>query len=365
MSQSVLADNWSLQDVARLLVDGLPTDEADTLILTGSKHATASIPEAITAIEGLFDFLTDIVLRDQILVDKSFTYAWDENGTYSSLLHGQIVKPYEFLDYRDRFTDTRAAILERLLITDSLREAQAKNEESYALTRRSLDPWLGQVVWGGAGMLARASAFNIPYTPHPVRRRFFELAGVALPGSSATAHLTSFIEEQRGTIRNAMRGKDRLHSLQVSMDPIPVMVIAESGSLSDLIPVALQLRSKFAGLRNWLGTYQAALAKDQFASTKAQHKLLRSVGQHVAAELGSSWADRASLSVGISAIALSVESKPLNMALNRFGTRSTINRLIFQPNGREQLMKLLRFFDHENSKTGVAVARHFMEGGAS
>lgn len=361
MSQSVLADNWSLQDVEKLLTEGLPTDEAATLVLTGDRHGTASIPAAITAIEGLFDLLTDIVLRDQILVDKNFTYAWDENGTYSDLLQGQIVKPYGFLDYRDHFSDTRAVILDRLLITDSLREAQAKNEESYALTRRSHDPWLGQVVWGGAGMIARASAFNIPYTPHPVRRRFFELAGMALSASSATAHLTSFIEEQRSTIRNATRGQDRLHSLQISVDPIPVMVIAESSSLSDLMPTALQLRSNFAALRNWLGAYQMEFEKDDFPSVKAQHRLLKSVGQYVAAEVGTSWADRASLSTGLSAVDLSVEIKPLNLVLNKFGVRSTINRLIFQPNGREQLVKLLKLFDHESSRTGVAVSRHFME----
>lgn len=361
MSQSVLADNWSLQDVARLLTDGLPTDEAETLVLTAEGHEARAIPAAITALEGMFDLLTDIVLRDQILVDKSFTYAWDTNGTYADLLQGQIIKPYGFLDYRERFSDTRAAILERLLLTESLREAQAKNEESYSRTGRSDDPWLGQVVWGGAGMMARAGAFNIPYTPHPVRRRFFELAGMALPASSATAHLTSFVDEQRATVRNVMRGQDRLHSLQISLDPIPVMAIAESSSLADLIPTALQLRSRFAGLRNWLGAYQVELEKDDFTSVKAQHRLLKSVGQYVAAEIGTSWADRASLSAGLNAVDLSVEAKPLNHVLNKFGVRSTINRLIFQANGREQLTKLLKLFDHENSRTGVAVTRHFMD----
>lgn len=361
----MLADNWSLQDVSRLLVDGPPTDDAETLVLTKGRHGTAPIPAAVTAIEGLFDLLTDIVLRDQILIDRNFTYAWDEQGTYSALLRQHIVKPYAFLDYRDRFTDTRSVILDRLLVKSSLREAQAKNEESYALTRRSDDPWLGQVVWGGAGMLARASAFNIPYTPHPVRRRFFELAGMALSATSATAHLTSLIEEQRSIVRNAMRGRDRLHNLQVSLDPIPIMVIAESSSLSDLIPTALQLRSNFAGLRSWLGAYQVELEKDDFASVKRQHRLLKSVVQYVSAEIGVSWTDRATLSAGLSAVDLSLEFKPLNFALNRFGVRSTVNHLIFQPGGREHLNKLLRLFDHENSKTGVAVVRHFMESGAN
>lgn len=363
MSQSVLADNWTLQDVALLLTEGLPVDEAETLILIGEGHGTAPVPAAITAVEGLFDLLTDIVLRDQILVDKDFTYAWDENGIYTELLQCQVLKPYGFLDYRDRFTDTRAVILDRLLITTSLREAQAKNEEAYALTRRSHDPWLGQVVWGGAGMIARASAFNIPYAPHPVRRRFFELAGLALPATSATGHLTSFIEEQRATVRNSMRGKDRLHSLLISMDPIPLMVIAESRSLSDLIPTAMQLRSRFTGLRGWLGAYQVELDKDDFLAIKAQQRLLKSVGQYVAAEVGSSWVDRATLKAGLTAVDLSLETKPLNHLLNRFGVRSTINRLIFQPNGREHLTKLLKFFGHNTSKTGYTLTQHFLKPG--
>lgn len=269
MSQSVLADNWSLQDVAGLLTEGLPLDQAETLILAAVGHGTTPIPAAITAIEALFDLLMDIVLRDQILVDKKFTHAWDKNGTFTDLLQGQVVKSYGFLDHRDRISDTRAVILDRLLLTRSLREAQTRNEESYALIGRSQDPWLGQVVWGGAGMIARGSAFNIPYAPHPVRRRFFELAGIALSAASATGHVTSFIEEQRATVRNSMRGQDRLHSLQISMDPIPLMVIAESGSLSDLIPTALQIRSIFVGLRNWLGAYQIELDKDDFRAIKA------------------------------------------------------------------------------------------------
>lgn len=365
MSQSVLADNWSLQDVAILLNKGLPTEEAQTLVLTGDSHGTATLPEAITALEGLFDFLTDIVLRDQILVDKSFTYAWDSHGTYADLLQSQIIKPYGFLDYRDRFSETSAEILDRLLLTQSLREAQARNEESYSRIGQASDPWLGQVVWGGAGMLARASAFKIPYTPHPVRRRFFEIAGMTLPATSATANVTSFVDEHRAVVRTATRGRDRLHSLQIDIDPIPVMIIAECRHLSDLIPTALQLRSRFTGLRDWLGAYQVELEKDDFASVKAQHRLLKSVSQYVSAEIGNSWADHATLSAGLNAIDLSVETKPLNYVLNKFGVRSTINRLIFQANGREQLSKLLRLFDHEHSKTGVSVTRHFMAAGSS
>lgn len=359
MSQSVIADNWSLQDLSCLLQEGLPTDNAQALVLSGNGHRTTSLPSAIIALEGLFDLLTNIVLRDQILVDKAFTNTWDEDS-YSDLLQGQIVKPVSFLDHEDRFSDTRAVIVERFLLTDSLREAHQRNVESYARTGQSHDPWLGQVVWGGAGMLARASTFNMPYSPHPVRRRFFELVGMALPATSAAANLTSFIDEQRATVRNAMRGQDRLHSLQLSIDPIPVMVIAESRSLSDLIPTALQLRSSFTGLRDWLGAYQIELDKDDFSAVKAQQQLLQSVNQFVTAQVGTSWADRATLSAGLNAVDLSVATEPINFMRNKFGVRSTINRLIFQPNGSAQLNKLLRLFGHENSRTGVAVMQHFM-----
>lgn len=359
MSQSVIADNWSLQDLSLLLREGLPTDDAETLVLSADGHGTTSLPSAIIALEGLFDLLTNIVLRDQILVDKAFTYTWDEES-YSDLLQGQIVKPVSFLDHEDLFSETRAVIVERFLLTNSLREAHKRNVERYARTGQSHDPWLGQVIWGGAGMLARASTFNMPYSPHPVRRRFFELVGMALPASSATANLTSLIDETRATVRNAMRGHDRLHSLQLSMDPIPVMVIAESVSLSDLIPTALQLRSSFAGLRDWLGAYQIELGKDDFRAVKAQQQLLKSVNQYVTAEVGTSWADRATLSAGLNAVDLTVAMKPLNFIRNKFGVRSTINRLIFQPNGRAQLAKLLKLFGHETSGTGVAVTQHFM-----
>ncbi len=117
--------------------------------------------------------------------------------------------------------------------------------------------------------------------------------------------------------------------------------------------------------REWLGSYQVALSSDSFDSIQAQHRLLKSVRRHVAAKIGSSWTDRATLSTSLSAIDMKMEMKPLNYVANKFGVRSTVNRLIFQPNGREQLTKLLKLFDHQHSTAGAAVVHHFLKQEAS
>lgn len=360
MGQSVLADNWSLQDIAQLLDKGIPDDTSSYLRApVDAPHHELPVASGVIALEALFDFLTDIVLRDQIIVDQAFSYVWNRSQIFSQLEERHVLKQYPFLPKEEQLAGPRAEILKRLLVSESLKQAQRENEQSYAQSGQSVHGYLGSVLWGGAGMLARATVFEVPYSPHPIRRDFMRNSGVGLPSNSAVANITSVIREERAVVRHATRGGDALHNLQLEIDPIPVMVIAEAGSASDLIPVAFQLRNEFRSLRDWLGEYQNALLSDSFASVKAQHDLLRSVRQHVRAKISGSWLDRASLTTGMTSVNLSVESRPINWVFNRFGVRSVLNDLIFRPGGRPQLAKLLGFFGHSDSALGAEIVRHF------
>ena len=80
MSQSVISDNWSLQDIARLFTSGL--DESDTSYLIieriNDRYGYEPVSHAGVSSESLFDFLTDIILRDQIIVDEQFINTWKD-----------------------------------------------------------------------------------------------------------------------------------------------------------------------------------------------------------------------------------------------------------------------------------------------
>lgn len=360
MGQSVLADNWSLQDIAQLLDNGIPDGTSSYLRAPNdAPHHELPVASGIVALEALFDLLTDIVLRDQIIIDQAFAYVWNGSQVFSQLEQRHVLKQHPFLPKEEQIAGPRTEILKRLLVSESLKQAHLENEQSFARSGSSVHGYLGSVVWGGAGMLARATVFEVPYSPHPIRRDFMRNSGIGLPSDSAVANITAVVREERAVVRRATRGGDALHNLQLEIDPIPVMVISEAGSASELISVAFQLRDEFRGLRDWLGEYQNALLSDSFASVKAQHDLLRSVQQHVRARTSGSWLDRASLTTGITSVSLAVESRPINWVLNRFGVRSVLNDLIFRPGGRPQLAKLLGFFSHSDSALGAEIVRHF------
>lgn len=104
MSQSVISDNWSLQNIAELLTSGI--DESESHYITIDKESDSYSYEAsmsaIINTEALFDFITDIILRDQILVEEKFVNAWNwEGNPFQEALSQGVRRPYPFLvDYK-------------------------------------------------------------------------------------------------------------------------------------------------------------------------------------------------------------------------------------------------------------------------
>lgn len=66
MAQGVVADNWSLQDITTLFTEGLERDRANEIVLNDGQHSYSPVSSAIIQTEALFDFITDLILRDEI-----------------------------------------------------------------------------------------------------------------------------------------------------------------------------------------------------------------------------------------------------------------------------------------------------------
>lgn len=60
MSQSVISDNWSLQNVSELLTNGIDSDIGHVITpnTETDSHGYEEIPSAVIAIEALFDLIT-------------------------------------------------------------------------------------------------------------------------------------------------------------------------------------------------------------------------------------------------------------------------------------------------------------------
>lgn len=176
MNQDAITDNWSLQVIAELFKRGLPAKTTHTLDpdFSTDSFVYTDISYAAIAIETLFDFLVDLVLRNQLIVDERYTVSWQMyQGPLQMVSDQKIIKPYPFLNKPVEIDDLRLEFIERLCVTSGLRSVQRENELSWDRRIKSTSQYFSQILWGGASMLARSFAYEKSYTPYPIRKRFF------------------------------------------------------------------------------------------------------------------------------------------------------------------------------------------------
>lgn len=95
-----MSDNWSLENIAELMSDGLSDGTYPTFIIDEGKNCYHKIPisKGIIQIETLFDFITDIVLRDQLVFDENFSYELQHNSKlFGDLKKAGVLTAFNFL----------------------------------------------------------------------------------------------------------------------------------------------------------------------------------------------------------------------------------------------------------------------------
>lgn len=361
MSSGVIVDNWSLQDISSLLHFGMDDDVTHLIEpnVEQGTHEYKEISAAIIQTEALFDFLTDLILRDQLLVEEQHVDAWKKEGSPLEVAdQAGVIRSYPFRG-NFKLDGPRNELVERLCVTESLRSEHEKNMEGWRLYRKTPNQYLSQILWGGAGMLARSFVTEQAYTPHPVRRMFFQKSGVVLRSEDSLVRLKSKIKEKRAAVYKAMNGGDEFYSLYVNMAPLPIQVIQESSTYASLITTALQLRDEYQELRNWLGCYQAAINNDDFSEVAKYQGILQSISKYVDSKIGIVNANAPTFTAGIGVLKMAIKGDPVNAIKNQFGVRSMVNKLILSKSGSADLKKYLGFFDQKKSAVGLKVIEHF------
>lgn len=362
MSQSVISDNWSLQNISELLLNGIDSDVTHFITPNSEtdSHQYEQVPSAVVAIEAMFDLITDVILRDQILVDKKFASAWlNKNGPLNKLAEQSVVRAFPFLGDPELLVGPRDEFVSRLCLTSSLKKEHQENVNGWAVNKQTPNPYLSQTIWGGAGMLARAFVYEKGYTPHPVRRRLLQKAGIALSDTDSVIRTCNTIQEKRASIRVQQSSNHELYSLQVNMEPLPIKVIREARSPADIMTVALLIREEYAELREWLGQYQNSISNGDYKEIQKHQKILGSISKYVDSTMGKTSHDATEFTAGIDIFNMTIKASPINTLQNKFGVRAMINKLILGPSGSAELRKLLRFFDHHNTSVGMRVLEHF------
>lgn len=360
MAQGIVADNWSLQDIASLFVDGLDSGNSDEIVIRNNEHIYQPVASAGIQTEALFDLLTDIILRDEIIVEEKFTTAWERHESpLQSLKKLGILRDYPFLNDPQKLVTPRDAIISRLCVTESLKNDHQENVETWSRNHQTPHALLSATLWGGAGMLARSFVYDRSYTPHPLRRKLFLNSNFLLPATDAVHRLNSLINEKRLSVSKRIYGSDALYSMFVNLPPIPIRVIQESGSSSDIIKCALQVRDEFKELREWLSSFQNALFTDNHKSVAEHSNVLESVAKNIDERLGIYTTNQFGLSAGLGILRININSDLINQTRNRFGVRATLNKLILDKSGREALKKYASFFGERDTSVGVNLEHYF------
>lgn len=350
-SFDLLVDNWLLQDVADVLRGGLSVGEARLWTPGGSTSTSA----AVLQVEGLAHLLGALVMYDRLTLDEEFVGAWTARPLPAlvSLKESGIVQPVGFSEAPE-LSALRATYIDRICVTEQLRAVQAENERAWAETGKVVHSVASQVIWGGAGYLARAELHGLPYQGHPARMTLLS-HGVFPPepaGSGATRELLEWLDSRRSMART--HGASHAVGAQVVLPPFLCEVVAEASSADDLIPVALQLRAHYRPLRRWLSTFERALyAGDPLVA--ARHRR----------DLEDAWSDaRRALQGG------SVDSRTLTRprraactSPGRPAARTLLQKLVLAQSGVARLDELLRMLgmtpSAQRAVTRSALARRW------
>lgn len=362
MSQSIISDNWALQDISELLVNGMDDSEGNYVAIdrANDSYEYTNTPRAVIQTEALFDFITDIILRDQILVEEQYTSVWDQYGSpLDSALDEGIIRPYPFMVDKEKLIEPTTEFTDRLCVTSTLKSDHEENSIGWAENQHVPHGYLSQTLWGGAGMLARGFIYEKGYTPHPVRKRLFIDAGIYMPGEDAVSQLSNVITEKRAKLFSVNLKQDELHSLTINMLPLPIKVIQESNSIKDLITVALQLREEYQELRNWLGCYQQALNDGSYNDIAKFQNILHSISQYVDSKMGIVDSNAPTFTVNLDVLKVVFKGDPINVIQNQFGVRSMINNLIVSRSGNSDLKKYLNLFGQKDTTIGLKVLERF------
>lgn len=361
MSHQHLLDNWTLQSAGELICNGLNGETCHELRFStdGTDFAYTEAPYDVARFEALCQVLHQVVFADVLFVDDGYVDSWTEFAPLLKLREQQILITKPFSALEEHWAPRREAMVEELCFCPAVRNRHQENVAGYAATGESPDQFLAQLVWGGAGMLARAEYFRLFYVPHPSRERLFAHARFLRGPEPAQVQLQSFVQSQRLRIHEQADGSGFFARL--NLPAVAVEIINEAADLSDLLQVALQMRSQYKRLRTWLAEFQRALDAEDIPEVLSRKKLLQSVSRNVDSLIALSPAGDTTVQVGVSLLKVGMKvGAPLNSLLNRGGIRAQINRLVIAPPGRGSIRKLLKLLGEEHTQRGINLEREFL-----
>lgn len=361
MGSSLLIDNWLLQDIGDCLTHGLNEGTSSEIVIgqLEDNHSIREVTSAGVQLEGLLGLLADIVFRDSIVVDAGFTDTWEQyQDAFAVLLQPGLLRALPFLAHDNGLTAARQFMLDRLCITSTLREAQKRNEVSWAAGRGAEDSYMSIVIWGTAGMLGRSHVCEAPYSGHPLRKKVIEQSIFAKPSRDVVSETLEWLAEERLQVFQIEAKHGSQTTATIVLPPVVVEIIEEAKDVHELIPIAYQMRDKYAKMREWLKSVQIAVESEDSKGILKYKKTLNAVANDLKRAVGNNGAGNLTFKLGIGWPSVSMSIGTLDDIKKNFGMRAMLNNQILSPQGEKSIKKLLRMFDVDGTSLGLSAQEY-------
>lgn len=360
MALDLITDNWILQSVGSMLSKGLSPKRLKALHIDGKRsHNFEEVPYAAVQIESLFTLLTNIVLRDRMLVDNRYLHTWeDDSHHFLPLLNQGHLGWQDFMPRSKEMTAPRHMMIERLCPTPELKKLYDQNQDALERTGEYENDLLSSLIWGTAAMLSRSHVYEAPYSPHPLRQRVIEQTIGTGRVRNIASEVMDHVQSQRVQFYATGRGELKVEQANIVLPPIAVDVIQNSNSREELIERAIGFRTWHGDKREWISKIESTLSEGHRA-TKEMKQALAATEADVLHAMGKEPEPGTSLNIQFKFFGLKRDVPILNGIIKQFRGHTMLTNMVFTKQGEDTLDKLLAMFEEKHTVIGESVREHF------
>lgn len=348
MTNSVILDNWTLQDIGLLTQSGMIDEESTFLVAnrrTNSFEYTSRRYYTVQ-IECLLKLLNDIVLRDSILIDSRSSGAWRGLDAIEELCSKNIIR---FIDPPNPQLLARLCrtAVKTLCTPSDMACVTSDNDVRCQSYVSAVDNIFSQIVLGLAGYLGKSTILEVPYSAHPTRNLLLDTGIFAEGQRDITKELVEWTKAEGTSALGSHSPGNGPVVAQLIVPPIAAEVIENTDTMSRMVRSAMDARRKYGDLRKWISEYQYAIDQEDFRDILKRRKLIRSVSENIQRQIGPSPNGKTKLSFGFASFRIS-NSLSMPHLNQKWGIRKTFNNLVLAKRGRTVLRKLVRLCGEEN-----------------
>ena len=356
----LLIDNWTLQEIAFLLKEGVDDETADKIIYGSRKKSkTIKVPHSAIKLESFFKLLTEIITSEQLIVDIEFQHVWKKDVKPLDFLHEkELISTINF-EKSEYFVNFRESLVENFNLPKDLEKKHKAIVAYWNKHQKSKDDFLSPLIWGTAGNITRGSINDLSYSPHPIRAAFLQCTPFSNKKLVASEEVINIIKQKRVEVIKRAYENSNFNIGMININPIIIEIIESSSSINNMVTVALQMRKEYQKFRKFIAKYQTALNDGSIKELITLNDVINEVSDKILNKGEYHKYGEFELSFGFGKIKKKFDLHKFGKS--KIGARVSIEKLILKKNSEGTIDKLLDFFDEKNYKLRSEIKDYFID----